>query len=151
MPLWVRVSSTEWADGGWDVPDTIELAKQILPLGVDVLDVSSGGNVAHQKLPRCDPAYQTRIAGRVRRALRDAGLDGTMKVAAVGLITTAETARDLVQVDEDGDAVADIVLAARQFLREPEWVLRVAHQLGVEVKWANQYHRAVWPKHQEIS
>lgn len=153
MPLWVRVSSTEWApasrkEPGWTVQDTIALAKLLPDLGVDVLDVSSGGNIPDQDIPKTDRAYQTRIAGQVRRALRDAGVKD-LKIAAVGFIDNAEVARDLVQGGGD-DASADIVLAARQFLREPEWVLRVAHQLGVEAKWANQYHRAVWKKGKDI-
>ncbi|KAJ2898818.1 NADH-dependent flavin oxidoreductase-like protein [Zalerion maritima] len=148
MPLWLRVSSTEWAEGGWDVPDTIKLAKEVAALGVDVLDVSSGGNVRQQDIPNTDREFQTRIAGQVRKAVREAGIN--LKIAAVGLISSAEAAMGLVEADETGEATADIVLAARQFLREPEWVLRVAHQLGVEVKWINQYHRAVWTKQKEI-
>lgn len=145
MPLWVRVSATEWAadeEGGWDIPDTIRLAKELSVLGVDVLDVSSGGNHATQKIPKTDPQYQTRIAGQIRKSLREAGLN--MKIAAVGFITTAESARELVQPENNGDAACDIILVGRQFMREPEWVLRVAHQLGVEAKWPNQYHLATW-------
>lgn len=159
MPLLVRISSTEWmewtGEPSWDVPQSIRLAKMLPDLGVDLLDVSSGGNNAEQKIV-IQPWYQVDIAGQIRDALRAEGK--SMLIGAVGLITTAEMARSIVQADgslageKDGTvelevgtgqtAKADLVLLARQMLREPEFVLRVAHNLGVQVKWPVQYGRA---------
>jgi len=168
-PLFVRISSTEWmewaGEPSWDVEQSTRLAKLLPDLGVDLLDVSSGGNSSTQKI-KLHPYYQVSIAGRIREALRADGKD--LLVGAVGMITTAEMARSIVQdgklvegpaapgatveVDEGHGQVtqADIVIIARQFLREPEFVLRTAHQLGVKVKWPNQYSRAAWPKDAKI-
>lgn len=180
MPLYLRISSTEWMEetplgqqhGSWDVPSSIRLAKLVAKLGVDLLDVSSGGNHPAQKLNPFDTKdYQTRIAARIRDEVHKDG--GKLFIGAVGLITEAEQARDIV---EEGGAVpgptasvteiasearaavamteprngqepqADVVLVARQFMREPEWVLRVAHQLGVDVSWPNQFLRVRFQK-----
>lgn len=157
MPLLVRLSSTEWmekkAAESWDVESTIKLAKLLPGLGVDLLDVSSGGNNEAQEVTPYND-FQVGIAGRIRAALYDAGIKNLL-IGAVGMITEAEAAKEIVEngkpgakdstveiEDEQGAvAKADIVLVARQFLREPEWVLRVAFRLGVEVKWPVQYHR----------
>lgn len=156
MPLWVRISATEWmeyaGEPSWDVEQSIELAKLLPGLGVDVLDVSSGGNHSKQQI-KIYTNYQTDIAGRIRQAIADAGLK--LGIAAVGFITEAEMARSLVQdgknksgetVEIEGDsgqmAKADLVMAARQFLRDPHWVLNMAHELNVSVKWPNQYDRS---------
>lgn len=155
MPLFLRISSTEWMEwaGGesWDVAQSIRLAKLLPGLGVDLVDVSSGGNNSLQKIPvvtdgGVDTYYQARIAGRVRGALRESGSD--LLVGAVGMISTAEMATAIVGGGADGTAtpLADVVIVARQFMREPEFVLRSARQLGVTVTWPNQYHRAPWPK-----
>ena len=158
MPLLVRISATEWMEWSgqesWDVPQSVRLAKLLPALGVDLLDVSSGGNNAEQKI-ELHTYYQIDIAGHIRQAL---GTSSPMKIGAVGMVTTAEIARDVVEEAEIDDGTvemvesttkqktkADLVLAARQFLREPEFVLRVAHQLGVDVKWPVQYSRAQWP------
>jgi len=167
MPLFLRISSTEWLEHldtpSWVVPDTIRLAKLLPALGVDLLDVSSGGNSPQQRIPpvandddhhvRPNPYYQVDIAGQVREAVRQEGKK--LLIGAVGMITKAEMARSLVQegerrssgtveveVSEGATTRADIVFVARQFLREPNWVLKVADELGVEVKVANQYMRA---------
>lgn len=141
MPLWLRISGTEWmewaGEPSWDVDSSIRLAKTLPPLGIDVLDVSSGGNNELQQIPRVE-SFQTDIARRIRQAVRADNLE--LVIAAVGYIRDATVARDVVQ--EGPDTAADLVLAARQFLREPEWVLRAAHELKVDVKWPNQYHRA---------
>lgn len=157
MPLSVRVSSTEWMEKSdepesWDVESTIRLAKLLPALGVDLLDVSSGGNNEKQAV-NIHVNYQTDIAGRIRSALYEAGIKDLL-IGAVGLITEAEVAKSLVQNGQEGprDQVevegesgqktkADVVIVARQFLREPEWVFRVAYRLGVEVQWPVQYHR----------
>ncbi|EFY97247.1 NADH:flavin oxidoreductase [Metarhizium robertsii] len=141
MPLWLRVSATEWmewtGEPSWDLDSTVRLAKLLPALGVDALDVSSGGNDPRQRLLR-EKTYQTDLARQIRRALRADGLD--MVVGAVGNIDGAEFARDVVQ--EGGEQSADLVLVARHFLREPDFVLNAAERLGVPVKWPNQYHRA---------
>lgn len=179
MPLFLRISSTEWMEetdlgkryGSWDVESSIRLAKQLPGFGVDLLDVSSGGNNPEQRLnPFNTSDYQTRIASRIRNEVKKEG--GSLLIGAVGLITEAAQARDIV---EEGGAVAarsaeveiaeeakaavgmtesrdgkepmaDVVLVARQFMREPEWVLRVAWQLGVDVAWPNQFLRVRFPK-----
>jgi 2,4-dienoyl-CoA reductase-like NADH-dependent reductase (Old Yellow Enzyme family) len=166
MPLLVRVSSTEWmethAPESWDVESTIKLAKLLPGLGVDLLDVSSGGNSEAQTI-QMHSNFQIGIAGRIRTALYEAGIKDLL-IGAVGMITEAEVAKEIVEngklekkndtveiEDEQGaTAKADIVLIARQFLREPEWVFRVAYRLGVEVKWPNQYHRGEFLKGSKI-
>lgn len=165
MPLFVRISATEWVDGGWTEADSVRLARLLPALGVDLLDVSSGGNSEHQAIEMHN-GYQVGIAGRIRQTLKTDGVE--LLVGAVGLITEAEMAREIVQVREgkdksegeseeraatDGVEIenergeiqkADLVLVARQFLREPEWVLRVAQRLGIRVHWPRQYARAAW-------
>lgn len=169
MPLFLRVSSTEWLDstevghkyGTWTVEDTIRLAKLVSPLGVDLLDVSTGGNHPTQTVnPFMTKDYQTKIAAQIRKSVRESG--SKLLIGAVGMITEAEQARDLVEADrllaqEAADArhatqataeeepSADILLIGRQFLREPEWVLRVAWKLGLDVSWPNQYLRVRFP------
>jgi 2,4-dienoyl-CoA reductase-like NADH-dependent reductase (Old Yellow Enzyme family) len=141
----------------WDIDESTRLAKLLPRLGVDVLDVSSGGNHPDQRIEMHN-AFQTDLAGRIRAAVRAEGLE--LAIAAVGRITDAERARSLVQeggskngsaerngtVEVEGEhgqvAKAELVLAARQFLRDPHFVLNAAHELNVAVKWANQYERA---------
>ncbi|PQE09251.1 hypothetical protein CJF32_00010698 [Rutstroemia sp. NJR-2017a WRK4] len=158
MPLLLRISATEWLEDveSWDVPDTIRLARMLPSLGVDLLDVSSAGNSPNQKIAM-HTNYQISIAGQIRAALHKDGIKD-LKIGCVGMITEAEAAKehvegahsdangeDMVDIkDEQGKlAKADVVLVARQFLREPEWVLRVAYRLGVEVKWPIQYSRGI--------
>ena len=154
MPLFLRLSSTEWMDetdlgkqfGSWDVESTIQIAKVASDLGVDLLDVSSGGNHPQQRINMFDSKdYQTKIAARIRKELQAAGKP--MLVGAVGLITEAEQARNIVELEDDQDSsigeeaeaaekitdasggktpMADCILVARQFMREPEWVLKVS-------------------------
>ncbi|KAH8158920.1 hypothetical protein CIB48_g9326 [Xylaria polymorpha] len=149
--LFLRISATEWmehADGpSWTLEDTIRLAKMLPGTGIDLLDVSSGGNNAAQKI-NVHPYYQINLASQVREALRKDDL--SLLIGAVGMITTAEMARDIVQEGDGQVPKADLVLIGRQFLREPEFPLRAAHQLGVEVHWPNQYHRAGWAKNTKI-
>ncbi|KAH8814915.1 NADH-dependent flavin oxidoreductase-like protein [Xylogone sp. PMI_703] len=165
MPFLVRVSATEWMEwqGGesWDVPSTIKLAKLLPDLGVDLLDVSSGGNNDKQQIGT-SVDFQIGIAEQVRNALFDAGIKNLL-IGAVGFITEAEQAKAIVENrvpkpngtieikdEQDKPAKADIVLVARQFLREPEWVLRVAHKLGVKVQWPVQYQRGKFLKDSRI-
>ena len=167
MPLLVRVSSTEWMEKSgypesWDVESTIRLAKLLPGLGVDLLDVSSGGNNEKQAITPYND-FQVGIAGRVRSELYTAGIKDLL-IGAVGMITEAEAAKsivengkpapksDTVEIEDKQGAIAkaDIVLIARQFLREPEWVLRVAYRLGVKVQWPQQYHRGQFVKGSKI-
>ncbi len=161
MPLLVRVSSTEWmetkAEESWDVESTIRLAKLLPGLGVDLLDVSSGGNNEQQTVTPYND-YQVGIAGRIRKELYEAGIKDLL-IGAVGMITEAEAAKNIVEerdqtieiTDENGGlAKADIVLIARQFLREPEWVLRIAYRLGIKIQWQQQYHRGQFVKGSKI-
>jgi len=130
-PLFVRVSATDWAGGGWDVEQTVELGRMLAGHGVDLIDVSSGGLVPEQQVV-AGPGYQVPFARAVR--------EGTgLPVAAVGLITEPCQAE---QVLAEGSA--DAVFLARALLRDPSWPLRAAHELGVDVAWPPQYARGGW-------
>jgi 2,4-dienoyl-CoA reductase-like NADH-dependent reductase (Old Yellow Enzyme family) len=129
LPLFVRISATDWVEGGWDAEQSVELARMLGPLGVDVIDCSSGGNVARVRIP-IGPGYQVEFAERIRR---EAGV----ATAAVGLITTAAQADAIVR-----EGRADMVLLARQLLRDPYWPLHAAKELGVPLPWPVQYQRA---------
>ena len=130
LPLFVRISGTDWAEGGWDENQSVELAKILKHKGVDVVDCSSGGAVAHQQIP-VGPGYQVPIAVRVKH---EAGLC----TGAVGLITEAQQAEAIIKNGE-----ADLVFFARESLRDPNLALRFAHELNVEVMWPKQYERAM--------
>ena len=128
-PLFIRISSTDWVDGGWDIDQSVELVRQLKPLGVDLVDCSSGGNVATAKIP-LGPGYQTPFAERIRK---DAGiLTGT-----VGLITSPVQAEHIVNSGQ-----ADAVFMAREFLRDPYFPLRAAREMGRDITWPAQYLRA---------
>jgi 2,4-dienoyl-CoA reductase-like NADH-dependent reductase (Old Yellow Enzyme family) len=128
-PLFVRISATDWVNGGWDIEQSVELARQLKELGADLMDCSSGGNVASAKIP-IGPAYQTPFAEQIRR---EAGiLTGT-----VGMITSPAQAEQIV-----ADGRADAVFLARELLRDPYWPLRAARELAQAVTWPVQYLRA---------
>lgn len=129
LPLFVRVSATDWAEGGWTLAESIELSKRLRELGVDLIDCSSGGAVANVKI-ELRPGYQVPFARTIRA---EAGI----ATGAVGLITTAQQCEAIIR---DGDA--DVVLLARQFLRDPYFPLHAAQELGVDVKWPDPYARA---------
>ncbi|WP_046656130.1 NADH:flavin oxidoreductase/NADH oxidase [Lysobacter capsici] len=129
LPLWLRISATDWADGGWDIEQSVELARIVKDLGVDLIDVSSGGLVPHARIP-VEPGYQVPFSARIRR---EAGI----ATGAVGLITRAAQAEKIV-VDEE----ADVVLLARELLRDPYFPLRAAQELGANVHVPEQYQRA---------
>ena len=129
LPLLVRVSATDWADGGWDLPQTVRLARLLKDRGADLIDCSSGGLVPYAKVPAA-PGYQVPFAEAVRR---EAGI----ATGAVGLITEPAQAEEIV-----ASGKADAVLLARQLLREPYWPLRAAAELGAEGPWPRQYLRA---------
>lgn len=129
MPLMARLSATDWVEGGWDVEDTVRLVPQLEARGVDFLDVSSGGNDPRQDIP-VGPGYQLPLARRVNAA-------ATVPVGGAGLISTPQQAETAIV-----DGATDVVLAARQFLREPTFALRAAAELGGVLEWPRQYRMA---------
>ena len=129
LPLWLRISATDWAEGGWDVAQSVQLAREVKALGVDLIDVSSGGLLPHARIP-LGPGYQVPFAARVRR---EAGI----ATGAVGLITEAAQAAAIVANDE-----ADVVLIARESLRDPYFPRRAAQELGVPLHAPLPYQRA---------
>ncbi len=129
LPMLVRVSATDWVEGGWSLADTVELARRLREIGVDLVDCSSGGVVASARIP-FGPGYQTPFAATVRR---EAGV----ATGAVGMITRPEQAEQIVATGQ-----ADAVLLAREMLRDPYWPLHAAQALGAEAPWPDQYLRA---------
>jgi 2,4-dienoyl-CoA reductase-like NADH-dependent reductase (Old Yellow Enzyme family) len=129
LPLFVRISATDWVEGGWDLPQSIQLCRWLKEAGVDLIDTSSGGLVADAKIP-AGPGYQVPFAAAIRK---EAGI----ATGGVGLITEAEQAEKIVAGGE-----ADVVFLARELLRDPHWPLHAARKLGVEVTWPQQYERA---------
>jgi 2,4-dienoyl-CoA reductase-like NADH-dependent reductase (Old Yellow Enzyme family) len=129
LPLFVRLSSTDWAEGGWTIDDSVALARTLKPLGVDLIDCSSGGLVPNAKIP-VGAGYQVPFSTRIRH-------DANIPTAAVGMITQAAQAEQIVR---NGDA--DIVLLARQSLRDPYFPLHAASEVHFkEQKWPDQYLR----------
>ncbi|HWG36855.1 MAG TPA: NADH:flavin oxidoreductase/NADH oxidase [Terriglobales bacterium] len=131
LPLFVRISATDWVAGGWTPSDSVALARCIAPLGVDVFDCSSGGNAVHAQIP-IGPGYQVPFAAKLRA---EAGVP----TAAVGLITAPEQADQILRTGQ-----ADLVVLARELLRHPYWPLEAARRLGHsdDRLWPNQYLRA---------
>jgi len=127
--LWVRLSATDWAENGWDLEQTIELSKILKNLGVDVIDVSSGGGVAEQKISE-GKNYQVPFAEAVKK-------ESETIVGAVGLIFDAQQAEKILR-----DNQADLILIGRESLRDPYFPLHAAKELGVDLDWPNQYARA---------
>lgn len=130
LPLFLRISATDWTEGGWTIDHSVELARCVKALGVDLIDASSGGNVAGARIP-VEPGYQVAFAERIRK---EAGL----LTGAVGMITTAEQAELIIQSGQ-----ADLVLLAREFLRDPYFPVHAAQSLGVPVSLPKQYLRAI--------
>ncbi len=128
-PLVVRISATDWVEGGWDIEQSIRVSALLREVGVDLIDCSTGGVVPGIRIP-VEPNYQVPFARRIRQ---EAGIP----TAAVGLITEPHQAERIVR---DGDA--DMVLMARELLRNPRWPLLAAHELGARVDWPDQYARA---------
>jgi 2,4-dienoyl-CoA reductase-like NADH-dependent reductase (Old Yellow Enzyme family) len=129
FPLIVRISATDWTEGGWNADESVKLASILKDRGVDLIDCSTGGNVPHAKIP-VGPGYQVEFAERIKR---ETGLP----TGAVGLITTPAEAEAIV-----ANGQADLVLLAREELRDPYFPLHAAHELGAEVAWPPQYERA---------
>lgn len=128
-PLFVRLSATDWVDGGWDIDQTVALARLLKDRGVDLIDTSSGGISPRAQIP-LSPGYQVPFAARVKR---EAGI----RTGAVGLITDAAQAEAVIAAGE-----ADAVLLARAMLRNPHWPQAAAAELGADVRWPEQYLRA---------
>ena len=128
-PLFVRISATDWTEGGWTLEQSIELCRRLKDLGVDMIDCSSGGNVESAKIP-VGPGYQVPFSDGVRR---EAGI----ATAAVGMISAPAQADQIIRNGE-----ADMVLLARELLRDPYWPLRAARELGQPMSWPAQYLRA---------
>jgi len=129
LPLIVRISTTDWAEGGWSIEESVQLAARLHARGVDLLDCSSGGLAAHQQIT-IGPGYQVPFARRIRA-------EADMPTAAVGLITDAAQAEQIV-----AGGSADMVFLARELLRNPRWPLLAAHALGAGIAWPPQYERA---------
>lgn len=129
LPLFVRVSATDWVPGGWDIEETIKLAAILKPLGVDLIDTSTGGLAPRVTIP-LSPGYQVPFAARIRA---EAGI----ATGAVGLITEAGHAEEILEKE-----YADLVLIARESLRDPNFPLHAALQLGDDIEWPDQYKRA---------
>lgn len=129
LPLFVRISATDWVEGGWSVADSVELASRLRTAGVDLIDCSSGGNIGYANIPVA-PGYQVSFASQIRR-------ETGILTGAVGMITTAEQAESIIAKEE-----ADLVLIARESLRDPYFPLRAASQLQQDTDWPVQYMRA---------
>jgi 2,4-dienoyl-CoA reductase-like NADH-dependent reductase (Old Yellow Enzyme family) len=136
LPLLVRISATDWAEGGWDIDQSVGLAKVLKEHKVDLIDVSSGGLTPHQVIPH-GHGYQTPFAERIRR-------EAKIPTGAVGMITHAAQAEHILRTGQ-----ADVVLLARELLREPYWPLRAARELGDTTSWPAQYLRAAPPGSRE--
>lgn len=131
LPILVRLSATDWAPGGWDIEETIELCSILKTNGVDLIDVSSGGLVPTENIP-IGPGYQTNFAANIRKK-------ASIPTAAVGLITSAQQADHIIRTEQ-----ADLVLIGRELLRNPYWALHAAQTLGKtsDISWPLQYLRA---------
>lgn len=133
MPLFLRLSATDYSPSGWDQEQTAKVSAMAIAAGVDLIDVSSGGLITGVKIPS-GPGYQVPLAEYVAERV-DA------PVGAVGQITEAKQAEAILQAGK-----VDVIFIARASLRDPYWPLRAAHELGAEVTWPNQYLRGTWPK-----
>ena len=129
LPIFVRISATDWADGGWNADESVQLAVLLRDKGVDLIDVSSGGNVPHQQIP-VGPLYQLPFAERIKS-------ETGIRTGAVGLITESRQAEDIIVKEQ-----ADLVFFARESLRDPNLPLTFARELKADIKWPNQYERA---------
>ncbi|HEX4497072.1 MAG TPA: oxidoreductase, partial [Thermoanaerobaculia bacterium] len=129
LPLFVRISATDWADGGWDLEQSIQLARWLKLVGVDLIDASSGGTLPRVSIPT-GPGYQVPFASRIRR-------EASILTAAVGMITEPRQADGIIRNRE-----ADLVFLAREMLREPYWALKAERELGQEPVLPVQYERS---------
>ncbi len=132
LPLLLRISATDWTEGGWTPEDSVALAKMVAPLGVDFIDCSSGAAIPKGGAIPVGPGYQVPLAEQVRR-------ESGVPTGAVGMIIDPQQADRIIREEQ-----ADLVLLARELLRDPHWPLRAAHALGQEGPWPPQYERAKW-------
>jgi 2,4-dienoyl-CoA reductase-like NADH-dependent reductase (Old Yellow Enzyme family) len=128
--VFVRISATDWVEGGWDIEQSVILAERLRDLGIDLIDASSGGLVPKARIP-VGKGYQVPFARRIR-------CDAMIMTGAVGLITEADHANEIIT---GGDA--DLVFIARELLREPYWAIKAQYLLGEEAAWPIQYGYAV--------
>ena len=129
-PLFVRISASDWVEGGWDIDQSVQLAKWLKDIVVDLIDCSSGGNVSNAKIP-AGPGYQIPFSQRIKK-------EANILTGGVGFITTAEQAEQIIKADQ-----ADFVFLAREMLRDPYWALHAAKKLNVELdNFPKQYLRA---------
>jgi 2,4-dienoyl-CoA reductase-like NADH-dependent reductase (Old Yellow Enzyme family) len=128
-PLFVRISATDWVDGGWNIEESIVLSQLLKQRGVDLVDCSSGGMVPHAKVP-VGPGYQVSFAERIKK-------ETGILTGAVGMITDAQQAEDILQQQQ-----ADVIIMARELLRDPYFPLHAAKTLSAEIAWPSQYERA---------
>lgn len=128
VPLFVRISASDWSEGGWAIADSVQLASELVELGVDLIDASSGGNVHSAKIT-VGPGYQVAFSEAIKRG-------SSVKTSAVGMITDPVQANTIIESGQ-----ADAVMLAREMLRNPRWPLHAAHVLGVETKWPHQLSR----------
>lgn len=129
QPLFMRISATDWKEGGWDADQSVQLAREVKKLGVDLIDCSSGGAIPGVNIPT-GPGYQTKFAEKIRR-------EAEILTGTVGMITEPVQADHIIRTGQ-----ADIVLLAREMLRDPYWPLRAARELGQPASWPAQYLRA---------
>jgi 2,4-dienoyl-CoA reductase-like NADH-dependent reductase (Old Yellow Enzyme family) len=129
LPIFVRISATDWAEGGWNEDDSVKLATILKSKGADLIDCSTGGLVMGVKIP-VGPGYQVHFAEKIRKEVG-------IPTSAVGLITTARQAEEIVAQGQ-----ADLILIARQSLRDPYFPMHAAQELGAEIHWPDQYLRA---------
>lgn len=129
LPLFVRISATDWVEGGWNVDEAVELARRLSGMGVDLIDCSSGGNISTAQVP-AEPGYQVPFAEKIKHG-------AAIATGAVGLITKPEEADAIIRLEQ-----ADLVLLAREMLRDPYWPMRAARELGQAIEWPSQYLRA---------
>lgn len=126
--LWVRISASDWAEDGWDLEQSVALSKLLKEGGVEVMDVSSGGAVRHQKI-ETGPGYQVPFATQIKKEVG-------IHTGTVGMITEAKQAETILQ-----EGKADLIFVARKILRDPYFPLNAARELGAEIQWPNQYLR----------
>lgn len=129
-PLWMRISATDWVEGGWTIEESVQLARDLRALGLDLMDVSSGGSTPDAEIP-IGPGFQVPFAAQIRA-------EADIATGAVGMLTTPEQANAIV-----AEGQADVVLLGRELLRNPYWPLQAASALGVPAPWPDPYQWAV--------
>jgi 2,4-dienoyl-CoA reductase-like NADH-dependent reductase (Old Yellow Enzyme family) len=128
-PVFIRISASDWVDGGWNIDESVEFAKELKKLEIDLVDCSSGGTSPDAKIP-AGPGYQVPFSEKIHH-------EAQILTGAVGIITDPEQAEAIIAKDQ-----ADVILMAREFLRDPYWPLHAAKKLGVDLPWPKQYERA---------